>query len=129
MAITNSLRLLQLPDSVQFYIEEGEMTAGHARAILFLEDEKKQLKLADKIAQEKISVRKAENIARLWNIKDQKKKSKIEITPDRQEKVDLLSKGLNSPVKIKDVKQGGKIEIRFLSEEDLERLIKVICRL
>lgn len=123
--ITNTLRLLKLPTQIKDDINSGKMTSGHARAILAIENEKEQLKIAEKVINENLSVRDVEKL-----VKDKKEPKK----PARVEKKKLeiveiesmLRDFLGTKVKIKDGNNKGKIEIEYYSDGDLERILETI---
>lgn len=126
-SIANSLRLLDLPEEVQALLYEGKITAGHARAVLAIPEEEKRIKLAQKIADEKLSVREAENLARLYASAGDIERAKKPPVP-RSYKIIAkdLRKRLGTAVKVKTGKGKNKIEIDFQDEEDLQRIFMII---
>lgn len=130
-AITNTLRLLQLPESIKRLITEGNISSGHARALLALEDEEHQKKLAERIMEEGLSVRQAENIVRLWQLSRLPRTSQQRhLEPKRFKQVARkIAKTLSARVRIKMYQKKGKIEIDFKSVEDLERIFKLLTEL
>ena len=125
-AVANSLRLLDLPDEIQEYIFDGLISAGHARAILSIPEDDKKMLLADKIATNKLSVREAENLAKLMAAGDVERV--VKPTPPRSYKVIAreLKDRLNTSVKVKNSGGKNKIEIIFKDEEDLQRIYNII---
>jgi ParB family chromosome partitioning protein len=128
-AVSNTLRLLQLPGPVQSLVDSGALSAGHARALLGLEDHKYAVYLAEKAAGEGWSVRQVEDAVRDRREmgKSQPKASVTHVRP--VEIIELekrLSDRLGSRVKINYKNQKGKVEIRFASLEDLERIYRVL---
>lgn len=125
-AIANSLRLLELPEDIQAYLYEGKISAGHARAILSIPEVDKRMKLAEKIAEEKLSVREAEAIARLYAAGGLERPVK----PASPRSYKVVAKELKSrfgaPVKVKSSGGKNKIEIEFKDEEDLQRIYGII---
>jgi len=124
-AVTNSMRLLKLCDEVQQMLIDDKITTGHARAILSVEDPAEQYALAERIFDEKLSVRDVEKLVRNLGkpVKEKKPidKSLNVIYEDIQEK---LKNTLGTKVAISSKGDGtGKIEIDFYSHEELERLI------
>ena len=116
--ITNMLGLLRLPNEVQDMIQEKKLTMGHARALSKLEDRDEIIKMADEIANEKLSVRNVEE-------KSSEKKKKVETKKKRNEYEyvqDMLREKLDTKVKIKDK----KIEITFVSTQDLNRILEIM---
>jgi len=127
-AITNALRLLDLPDEVQDLVYENKMTAGHARAVLSVSDEPVRLKLAQKIVDEGLSVRDAENLARLYAA-GQMERAPRPATPKTFKTVARkLRRLLTTNVRVKLAKDKGKIEIEFQNEEDLDRIFSLLTR-
>jgi ParB family transcriptional regulator, chromosome partitioning protein len=125
--ITNALRLLDLPDEVQELVYRGKITAGHARAVLSVPDESSRLRLASKIADEGLSVREAENTARLLAA-GQAPHPKREPAPKAFKVVARsLRRMLGTNVRVRQVKDKGKIEIEFRGEEELERIYRALA--
>lgn len=127
--ISNSLRLLDLPEVVQTMIYDGELSAGHARAILSIPDEEKRIALAEKIVRENLSVREAENIARLIGNGEIERAQRVPLPRSYKIVAKELKKQLDTPVRVKTTGGKNKIEIEFKDEDDLERiynLLKVI---
>ena len=122
-AITNSLRLLDLPDDVQDMMFEGKLTAGHARAILAVPYEDARIKLAEKVVAEGLSVRATENLAPLYSVGDVPKTPRP-VTPQSFKKAArVLRQTFNTNVKVKSLRGKNKIEIEFKDEEDLSRIL------
>ncbi len=114
--ISNTIRLLSLPDEIIEMLKNGDLSAGHARAILSLSDNSSRLEMAKKIKSKKMSVRDAEKAAKKENGTDSNNLHKYE---------EKLRKILNdSKVKIALKKGMGKIEIRFKSEEELNKIFE-----
>ncbi len=131
-AITNSLRLLKLSEEVQKYLVDGELSMGHARALLAVEDSEKQTFLAKKIINEKLSVRDVEKL-----VKNLDKPVKEKPAPDTQLQAiyesyeEKIKQSLATKVKISPsvkTKGAGKFEIEFYSTEDFERILERIMR-
>jgi len=127
-AVTNSLRLLKLQDKVQQMIIDELISTGHARALLAIENEKEQYILANRVFDEKLSVREIEKlIKQLKSPKKAKKaeKGKGEFVYKNLE--ETLKKVMGTKVKINEKTKGkGKIEIEYYSEEELERIYDMI---
>lgn len=128
-AVSNTLRLLQLPGAVQRMIDTGRLSAGHARALVGLEDERYAVHLAEKAAQEGWSVRQVEDAVRARKEMGQAPRaaSVREVRP--VEIIELekrLAERLESRVKISYRNQKGRVEIRFASIEDLERIYRIL---
>ncbi len=130
VTITNSMRLLKLAEDVQNMVIDGMISSGHARALLSIEDKEKQLMLANKIFDEKLSVRETEKLVK--NILEPKTKTKKEELKD-----DFIYKNfenkmkeiLGTKVKInrKDATKG-KIEIEYYSVAEFERITRLISK-
>ena len=127
-AITNTLRLLNLPASVQRRVAAGILSAGHARALLTLSDESEIEKLAGRIVSEGLSVRATEEIVATHQGSKKSatpKAGKIR-SPRLKELADEMSDRLDTRVTVELGKQKGKITIEFATLEDLERINKLI---
>jgi ParB family transcriptional regulator, chromosome partitioning protein len=132
VTVTNSLRLLKLPAKIQQMIEQRELTAGHARALLSVTDEEEQLRLAQRIASHGLSVREAERIT-----SERARQDSVTPTPEAPEpKQDAnvraavlnLERTLGTRVKITGDGERGKIEISYFSAEDLSRLYELLVK-
>ena len=122
-AITNSLRLLDLPDQVQELLFDGKLTAGHARAILAVPFEDARIKLAEKVVAEGLSVRATENLAPLFSVGDTPRTPRP-VTPQSYKKAArVLRQFFNTGVKVRSTRGKNKIEIEFKDEEDLSRIL------
>ncbi len=128
-SITNTMRLLNLDDRVQDYIIDGVISEGHGRTLLGIKEKDIQYELAQKVIDDKISVRELEKIVR--NITDIKNEKKLEekikdlsiYYKDIREK---LENYFGTKVNIEKKKNKGKIEIEYYSEEDLQRILDII---
>jgi ParB family chromosome partitioning protein len=124
--VTNFLRLLQLPDYAQADLLDGRLSMGHARAVLMLEDPESQKELRDQIIEKDLSVRQAEALARrLARGKRPGARVRRE-DPDIRNLCEDLTLRLGSKVKIVQTKRGGRLEIRYRSVQDLERVIQLL---
>ncbi len=124
--ITNTLRLLDLPVEVQELVFYGDLTAGHARAILSVPSDEMRIKLARKIVDEKLSVRKAESLVALFSVEQADKAPRPSVPTSFKKIAKQLRQDLETNVKIKQVRGKYKIEIEFADETDLERLVDVM---
>ena len=126
--ITNTMRLLNLPAAVQRRVAAGVISAGHARALLSLTDEKEIENLANRIVAEGLTVRAVEEIVASGGakVKGGSIRSGKIIAPKLKEIADELSDHLDTRVNVELGKQKGKIVIEFATVEDLERISKVI---
>jgi len=127
-AITNTMRLLNLPPSVQRKVAAGIISAGHARALLSLTDEKEIENLANRIVAEGLTVRAVEEIVATGGakVKGGSVRSGKILAPKLKEISEQLSDHLDTRVNVELGKQKGKIVIEFATIEDLERISKVI---
>ena len=129
-AVTNSMRLLKLCDEVQQMIINDMISTGHARAIISIENPEEQYLLAQKIFDEKMSVRDVEKYIKNMNkpVKEKKKTNKsLEVI--YQEKEEILKQALSTKVSVNGKGDGtGKIEIEFFSHDDFERLIEILIK-
>lgn len=133
-SITNHLRLLKLPPKIQLGVRENEISMGHARALVGVDDEAWQLKLYDRVILEELSVRDVENIIREAKedgkeeeVKVKKKEEIPSITETQRNFSQELSNRVASKVQIKKQASGnGKLIINFNSEVDLNRIIEIL---
>lgn len=125
--ISNTIRLLNLPPSVQRRVAAGTISAGHARALLGLADQYEIEKLANRIVAEGLSVRATEEIISLGGkSQSTKTKNKSTTSPEIKELGVRLSDALDTRVNIEMTQKRGKIVIEFGSLEDLHRIIEII---
>ena len=134
-SIANSLRLLRLPQEVQKMVEEDKLSMGHARALLPIESVDQQKSLAIEIITKTLSVRETEKLVkRVQTSEAVPSPSNNSVSDDRGETANVfaaeqkLSNKLGAPVKIKFIKDGGTIEIKFSSSEDLTRLFDLLIQ-
>ncbi len=128
-AVANSVRLLNLPEEVQNLVSQGNISSGHARALLGLASKDMVIKLAERIVSKGLSVRQVEEI-----IKDMHRLSSSTTTtvtrtskdPNITDLEDSIQKILGTKVKMVGSYDKGKIEINYYSSEDLDRLIELI---
>lgn len=126
--VANALRLLDLPEEAQQLLYEEKITAGHARAILSVPTTEGRIKLTEKIVEGSLTVREAENLARLMSgKKEASASSQRPPMPAAYKTVaKTLRETLKTNVRVKSSKGKNKIEIEFKDEEDLQRLIQEI---
>lgn len=128
-AVANALRLLGLCPEVLEKVKKGELSAGHARAILTLKTEKKQLEAAQKIIVLALSVRQAETLCKNMNKEPQPEKKTVFAVDYVAECEKNLSKHLGRGVKIVNGKRKGRFELEFYGQEDLQHLLEILMRL
>jgi ParB family chromosome partitioning protein len=132
VAITNTLRLFQLPPAVQKLMGEGQLTAGHARALLGTPDRAFQEALARKVVAERLSVRAVEDAVRTRNELGPSLEHVVSAEPAKLrppgilELEELLSSHLDTRVKVNLGNRKGRVVIEFASLEDLERIYRVM---
>ncbi|MDK2984380.1 MAG: ParB family transcriptional regulator, chromosome partitioning protein [Clostridia bacterium] len=131
--IANMMRLLNLPVEIQECLSSGQLSIGHARALLPLENIDKQIELAKKIIENELTVREVEKIVKdllSEKDKDRKKEKEVDkeyINPMNKIFEDKLQELLGTKVKFKQKnKDSGKIEIEYYTSEDLERIIEIL---
>ncbi|MBD5475086.1 MAG: ParB/RepB/Spo0J family partition protein [Lachnospiraceae bacterium] len=131
-AVTNSMRLLKLCDEVQQMIIDDMLSTGHARALITIEDPEQQYTIAQKIFDEKLSVRDVEKLVKNLNKPEKPKK---EISEDKsleiiyQDLAEKLKQVLGTKVEISSKGSGtGKIEIEFYNHDDLDRITELLSR-
>lgn len=127
-AVTNSMRLLKLSPRVQQMIVDDMISTGHARALLAIDDEEQQYILANKIFDEKLSVRETEKLVKaLKNPKKEIKKPKLEHTFVYDNIEEQMKNIIGTKVSVNPKANGkGRIEIEYYSEEELERIYDLI---
>ena len=126
-AVTNSMRLLKLSDKVQQMIIDDMISTGHARALLAIEDPEQQYILANKIFDEKLSVRETEKLVKSLKTPKKEIKKSLEHTFVYKDIAEKMKNVMGTKVNINAKANGkGRIEIEYYSEEELERLYDMI---
>lgn len=129
-AVANALRLLTLNEKVLEMLRTGAISAGHARAVLMLKTEKKQLEAAQKIANLGLSVRQAELLCRNMSKEPKPEKEEVVLKVDYVAECEKsLSKHLGRGVKIVNGKRKGRFELEFYGQEDLQNLLDALMTL
>lgn len=129
-AVTNALRLLTLDEKVLDMLRAGDLTAGHAKAILMLKSEKKQLEAAQKIANLGLSVRQAELLCKNMSKEQPEKKEPATFQVDYVKECEKsLSKHLGRGVKIVNGKRKGRFELEFYGQDDLQTLLDALMKI
>ncbi|GII22280.1 chromosome partitioning protein ParB [Planosporangium mesophilum] len=129
--ISNTIRLLNLPANVQRRVAAGVLSAGHARALLSLDDEEEQEKLAHRIVAEGLSVRATEELVALAGAEGNSRKAPAQRRPKPHapalsDLADRLSNRFDTSVKVDIGRRKGKITIEFATVDDLERIVGLI---
>lgn len=123
-SISNALRLLELPEEVQEYVEDGKISAGHARAILSVKDEQARIALAQKVIHDGLSVRQTEILGPLFSVKSNASEKPQRQAPESyRDAAQRLRNALGTKVRVRTVRGANKVEIEFGSEEELEALV------
>ncbi len=129
-AVTNSMRLLKLDERVQQMVIDKMLTTGHARALLSIEDGELQFQAANRIFNEKLSVRDTEKLAKkIGKEKPTKKEEDSQLKAVFQDLEEKMKTALGTKVSInRRNEQKGKIEIEYYSMEELERLMEIFIK-
>lgn len=130
-AVTNSLRLLTLPGSIQDWLLEGRLSAGHARAIVAVEDEALQLTVARRAIDSGLSVREVEELVRRSKMTKEQLQAVTPVThpPEFKEFEELMMKALGTKVRVHGTLDKGTVSISYFSRQDLERMYDLAARL
>jgi ParB family chromosome partitioning protein len=132
-AVTNTLRLVQLPEPVKRLLMDGDISEGHARALLSLKEEGQMVEVAERVRDEKLSVRKTEDLVRGYLLGQSREAG--EQTSDPEPESDgsefdgashTIRQAIRLPVKVKPLRKGGKLEIRFKNREELDALVELL---
>lgn len=125
-ALTNTLRLMKLPEKVRGLVSDEFLSAGHARALLGLEDAALIEETAEEVVARKLSVRETEKLVKQLNSYKEDKPKKVKKRDTYFDEVELsLSSVLGRKVVVKDSGKGGKLEFEFFDKEDLTKLAKL----
>lgn len=127
--ISNYLRLLKLSTPVQVAVRDNQISMGHARALVAVEDEAMQAKLLQQIVSGQLSVRQTETLVKktLEGVRNKKSKVKITLSDDVRAAQTAISKKLNTKVNIKkDISGKGQIQIPFASDEELKNILSLL---
>jgi ParB family chromosome partitioning protein len=126
VAVTNSLRLLKLPEAVLSLLAQGQLSAGHARALMAVSSEAALTKLAHDAVSRALSVREVERLARFVEAPTKKRPSSRS-TPAEKNVEERLQRSLGTKVRLKMRRGGGYIELHFNSLDELDRLLEQIA--
>lgn len=126
--IANHIRLLSLPEVVRGYISEGKLSMGHGRALLGLRKKEKLNVIVEKIIKEQMNVRQLEHLVNQLNenVSRETLKPKKEKNIFIRERETVLREKFGTSVSIKQTKKKGKIEIEFMSPDDLNRILELL---
>lgn len=127
-ALTNTLRLMGLPERVRGLVSDDFLSAGHARALLGLNDKAKIEETADEVITKKLSVRETEKLVKQYNADAKPSAKKKKQRDTIYDEVELsLSDALGRKVTVKESAKGGKLEFEFFDKEDLQKLANLIA--
>ena len=124
-AVANSIRLLNLSDKILSQLKDGLLSAGHARALLSVENQAKREEIADLIIKNNLSVRETEKLVKKKPVRSRKKSTRANFYDEAEL---ALKDVLGRKVNIKKKKNGGTLEIEFFNKDDLEKIIKLLNR-
>lgn len=127
-AVTNTLRLLNLPMKIQQFVLDDVLTMGHARALLSVSDPHRQMKICQKIIRRGLSVREAEQLVRPYIPPERRTSVYKMVDPHIKAAEEELQQKLGTKVKIHHGKKRGRVIIEYFSTDDLERIIDIIKR-
>jgi ParB family transcriptional regulator, chromosome partitioning protein len=129
-AVTNTLRLVQLPEPIREMLGQGTITEGHARALLGAGSEERMVRLAQKVQSERLSVRQTEELVREQADQPEPEAAANQNAPETPRAFDeasrMMREAIELPVRVKSFRRGGKVEIRFTEEEQLEAIVALI---
>ena len=126
--ITNTLRLLDLPEEVQELVDAGRLTAGHARAILAVPSEEGRIALARKVVSERLSVRQTETLASTFSVsQDDERPRRMPLPQSFKRAARQMRLALDTNVRVKNVRGKNKIEIEFSSEDELAHIVDLLA--
>lgn len=126
VAISNTIRLTALCDTVKQYLIDEVITEGHGRALLAIEDPKLQSEIAQKVIDEKLSVRELERLIKSFKFDKKTREKTREINPYYKDVTERLQNYFGTKVNISNKNNKGKIEIEYYSDEDLQRILEII---
>lgn len=126
VSITNTMRLMNLNINVQQYIIDGVISEGHGRVLLGISDEDLQYEIAQKVIDEKLSVRELESIVKSLNKEKNDIVKQRELNPYYKDITNRLQDYFGTKVNISSKNNKGKIQIEYYSEEDLQRILEII---
>jgi ParB family chromosome partitioning protein len=128
-SVANVLRLLKLPEEVRRYLMTGQLSMGHARAILGAVGSRAQVQLARRVVKDGMSVRECEELVRRGaraGVKTGRKTRKHKYSPELYRLVESFQRRLGTKVDIHPGKKGGRVVIHYYSPEELDHIVEVI---
>jgi ParB family chromosome partitioning protein len=129
VAVTNTLRLLQLPDAVHEALASGSITEGHARAILMANGESRRVGVLQRVLDQHLSVRDTEDVARELNLAPPEGSTDADIGDDEIERLEeAFRQALGTRVRLVKGRNGGRLIIHFFSDDELQGIYEAIVR-
>jgi ParB family chromosome partitioning protein len=128
VSITNTLRLLHLPEPVREALAGGSLTEGHARAILMANGESARLQVLERVLADHLSVRDTEALARAMNTRRERATPEVRMDPDVERLEDAFRQALGTRVRLVKGRRGGRLVITFFSDDELQGLYEAIVR-
>ncbi len=125
-AVTNILRLLQLPQEIQDHVLSGNISMGHARALLALGNENQRISVCKKVIESELSVRQTERLVQKLLNQPKTQKEAVVRRPELEALENRLRTGLATQVRIRQGRNKGRLEIEYYSEDDLDRLTRIL---
>ncbi|GAA0086758.1 ParB/RepB/Spo0J family partition protein [Clostridium sp. CTA-7] len=126
VAISNTIRLTNLCETVKQYLIDEVISEGHGRVLLSIEDARVQCEVAQKVIDEKLSVRELERLVKNLNIEKKEKEKTRDMNPYYKDVTERLQNYFGTKVNISNKNNKGKIEIEYYSNEDLQRILEII---
>ncbi|MDZ5000720.1 chromosome partitioning protein ParB, partial [Clostridium perfringens] len=126
VAISNTIRLTNLCETVKQYLIDEVISEGHGRVLLSIEDAKVQCEVAQKVIDEKLSVRELERLVKNLNTEKKEKEKARDMNPYYKDVTERLQNYFGTKVNISNKNNKGKIEIEYYSNEDLQRILEII---
>lgn len=129
-AVTNTLRLVQLPGPIREMLGRGQLSEGHARALLGMQTQDQMVRLAKQVQADKLSVRQTEVLVREQADIPEPEGPAGRTTPETPQTFDeasrIMREAIELPVRVKSFRRGGKVEIRFTEDEQLDAIVALI---
>jgi len=128
VAVANSVRLLRLPDEIKSSLAQGQITEGHARAILALDQPGEQRKVWEAVLKRGLNVRQTEETVRRLGVGPKPKRPDQLSSPETKALEDRFREAIGTKVQLFRSKRGGRLVIHFYSEEELQALYDLMVR-
>jgi ParB family chromosome partitioning protein len=128
VTVANSVRLLRLPDEIKSSLTQGQITEGHARAILALDQPEEQRRIWEEVLKRGLNVRQTEEAVRRLAAGPKPKRPDTSSSPETKALEDRFREAIGTKVQLFRSKRGGRLVIHFYSEEELQALYELIAR-